>query len=121
MKSKALSLEWKLAWIPGVHQIINVILYFNVKVPTEEVLICNWFPHFWLFPIVTTTTRNLFSNSILVSYKSDTYNFTVTNLQYNDTGPYLLQVPVLKLGSRDIAIESSTITISKIKGEHYFF
>lgn len=102
IKGKTLSLEWKFSGLQENHVIVNSALYFNVTKPAVKALICNsWLNSITqvipLFPFVTTRGRNLFGDRISVSYKSNTYNFTLTNLQYNNTGPYFLQVAV---GSR---------------------
>ena len=90
--------------------------------PAVQALICDSYTglRFSLFPFVTTTGRNLFGERILVSYKSSTYNFTITNLQFNDTGPYFLLVAVSTTGSNNITIKSSTIKICNIRGKFYF-
>lgn len=125
IKGKTLSLEWKFSGLQENHVIVNSALYFNVTKPALEALICNsWLNSITqvipLFPFVTTRSRNLFGDRISVSYKSNTYNFTLTNLQYNNTGPYFLQVAVGSTnGSRGITVKNSTIRICNIKGKIY--
>lgn len=106
---RSLTLKWKLNNISENYEILSANLFFNVT------RICIW-NSAQQIPLVTGRGAMKFGRRILVSYKSNIYNFTLTNLQHNDAGPYLLTV-VVSPGGGTIQASSSTILISKIHGE----
>ena len=121
VKGKSLTLNWRISDIPVGHTILLASLYFDVQVPTASAIIGNW-DSSSLEPSVTVTGKELFDTRILVSYDkvSGIYNVTLTDLQYNDTGPFLLEVIVGNGSIQDGQSKRSIITISNIKGGHGF-
>lgn len=105
---KSLTLKWKLNNISENYEILSANLFFNLT------RICIW-NSAQQIPLVTGRGAMKFGRRILVSYKSNIYNFTLTNLQHNDVGLYLLTIAVSP-GSSAIEASSSTILISKIHG-----
>ena len=91
VKGKSLTLEWSVCGMLEGESIINALLSFNVTKAHNQAIICIWSAARQT-PLVTTTGKSIFGNRILVSYASNIYKVTLNNLQYNDTGRYLLQV-----------------------------
>ena len=114
-KGETQSLEWNLSGIPEDESISSALLHFNVTKPENLAIICNWDPGSQI-PQKTNTGKMIFGNRFKVSYLSNIYKFTLNNLQYNDTGPYLLQVAVGKSAlSPNPVIRDSIITF-RVKG-----
>ena len=120
VRGSTLSLEWEFRGITKMDKVYEAKLYFNVTMAIPQALICEWNTTSDS-PQLTTTGRNIFSNRVSVLYKSGIYNFTLTELQHNDTGQYFLKVAV---GPKDVIASSyreSIITISTIKGKYILF
>ena len=115
VKGESLTLEWSMTGILDGESIIIALLYFNVSKPDQLSIICNWItpPQ---APFVTATGKSIFGNRILVSYVSKRYKVTLNNLQYNDTGPYLLQVATANLVLSPMIVSDSTI-LTEVKGK----
>ena len=120
MKGNTLSLKWKFTGLTKTLKVYEANLYFNVTTAITEALICKWNTTSGT-PLVTSVGRKIFSTRALVVYKSGTYNFILTKLQYSDTGKYFLQVNVGPNSTFIIAFRKSIMKISKIKGEYLFF
>ena len=125
LKGGSLTLRWIFNGIPEAFEIFEANLYFNVTKASSQAVICNWDTSSHV-PFVTITGKNIFGNRISVSYRQLNYSLTLTNLQYNDAGPYLLEVGVSPGSITEIQVSHSIIKISKIKGKHrppfsYFF
>ena len=116
MRGDTLTLEWTFIDIPMGHLITNAILHFNVTSPITTELICNWDSGSQT-PSVAKRGRELFGARISVSFNSNIYKLTLTNFEYNDTGPYFLQAAVGPGGLTGNVIKSSII-IAKILGKY---
>ena len=114
VKGKSLTLEWSVSGILEGESIINALLSFNVTMSHNQAIICIWSATSQT-PLVTTTGKSIFGNRILVSYVSNVYKVTLNNLQYNDTGPYLLEVVAGKLALSTITVSESIIK-TQVKG-----
>ena len=119
LQGETLKLNWRFNQIPVNYDVLIANLHFNVTTPDRRAVICNWNSASQT-PSVTSRGKTIFGTRILVSYKTNIYNFTLTNLQYNDAGPYFLEVAV-GLGSI-VGSQShrSTIMVSKIEGTYEF-
>ena len=119
VKGKSLTLEWSVSGILKGESIINALLSFNVTKAHNQAIICIWSAASQT-PLVTITGKSIFGNRILVSYASNIYNVTLNNLQYNDTGRYLLQVAAGTLFLSTITVSDSTIQTQVKGGQKYF-
>ena len=72
-------------------------------------------------PLVVIRGENIFPGRFFVSYKPNTYTMTLKNLQYNDTGSFLLLVTVGIMAVAPSANDNAVITISQVNGEYGFF
>ena len=118
MRGNTLTLKWKFTGLTKTLKVYEANLYFNVTTAITEALICKWNSTSGT-PLVTSVGRKMFSTRALVVYKSGTYNFTLTKLQYNDTGKYFLQVNVGPKRTFITAFRKSIMKISKIKGKYF--
>ena len=119
VKGESLTLEWSVSGMLEGESIINAILSFNVTKAHNQAIICIWSVARQT-PLVTTTGKSIFGNRILVSYASNIYKVTLNNLQYNDTGRYLLQVAAGTLFLFRTTVSDSTIQ-TQVKGEQKIF
>ena len=117
-----MDLEWDIINIPAGQKIMNAFLFINetnaASIDSQN-LISEW--NFGMQKPVVTRGENLFPGRFFVSYKPNTYTMTLKNLQYNDTGSFLLSVSV---GINPAVIGESgnaVITISQINGQYGFF
>ena len=115
VKGESLTLEWSMTGILDGESIIIALLYFNVLKPEKQAIICNWITTSQA-PLVTATGKSIFGNRILVSYVSKRYKVRLNNLQYNDTGPYLLQVATGNSVLYPMIVSASTI-LTQVKGK----
>ena len=120
VKGGSLTLMWMFKYIPDGFEVLLANLHFGVTRPTSQAKICTW-DATKQTPSVTTTGKDIFDNRTSVSYKSTNYSFTITNLQYKDAGPYLMEVTVGQGSIIGSQTNRSTITITKVKGECKFF
>ena len=117
-----MNLEWDIINIPSGKSIVVASLYIN-ETNTASLDVKNIISE-WLFgtqkPFVTRG-ENLFQGRFFVSYKSNTYTMTLKNLQYNDTGSFLLRVAIGKDPFNQSENNNAVITISQIIGGYGFF
>ena len=120
VRGGSLTLKWIFSGIPKNYEVSISNLYFNVTKVTPQARICIW-NSVAQTPSVSQIGKNIFGDRINASYANDTYNFTITDLQYKDAGPYLLQAGVSPEGDVSfLQTNSSTIIISQIAGEYEF-
>ena len=122
VRNGSLNLEWDMINIPAGQGIVVAILYIN---ETNNASLDNQNTiSGWCFktqkPLVARG-KDLFPGRFFVSYKSNTYTMTLKNLQYNDTGPFLLRVAIGIDQFKQIENDYAVITISQITGEYGFF
>ena len=116
-----MDLEWDIVNITG-QTIKSALLFFNetnADSADSKNIISEW-SSVTKQPVVTRG-ENLFPGRFFVSYKPNTYTMTLKNLQYNDTGSFLLSVAVARNLALAGEISSAIITISQIIGEYGFF
>ena len=117
-----MDLEWDIINIPAGQKIINAFLFVNetnaASVDSKNI-ISEW--NFGVQKPVVTRGENLFPGRFFVSYKPNTYTMTLKNLQYNDTGSFLLSVTVTINPAVAGESDDAVITISQITGEYGFF
>ena len=89
VEGRSLTLKWMFNHIPENYKIFSANLYFNGTTSSVRNVICNWNSALQT-PSVTNMGMNMFGRRIMISYISNIYNFTLTNFQHNDAGPYLL-------------------------------
>ena len=123
MREGSLDLEWNTINIPAGQRIVTAFLYINemnADSASDKNLISQW-DVATDKPVVVTRGKDLFPGRVFVSYKPNTYVMTLKNLQYNDTGSFLLAVAVGTSGAAIKENGNAVITISRITGEHGFF
>lgn len=116
VRGESLTLKWIFKNIPERYIIYSSNLYFNVTNASVDAAICDWKRREQI-PLVSAIGQNIFGTRISVSYAAYIYNFTITNLQYKDAGPYLLEAGISPGGIQDIQSSTSAIIISKVIGE----
>ena len=117
-----MDLEWEIINIPDGQKISTAFLFINeinaASVDSQNI-VSEW--DVGTQKPVVTRGENLFPGRFFVSYKPNTNTMTLKNLQYNDTGSFLLSVSTginpAVIGESDNAV----ITISQINGEHGLF
>ena len=115
-RDTTLNLRWEINGIPDGADIIQALVYFNesnINKPNRQNIICEWV--FGDQQPTVTRGRNLFHDRISASYELNIYKLTLTKLQYNDTGLFLLVVSIPS-GS-----DNATIIISEINGGYGCF
>ena len=117
-----MNLEWDMINIPAGQSIIIASLYINetnITSVDNQNIICEW--AFATQKPLVTRGETLFPGRFFVSYEANTYTMTLKNLQYSDTGSFLLVVAIGINQFTQIENENAVITISQIKGEYGFF
>ena len=123
MKSGSLNLEWDMVNSPAGQSITVASLYVNetnIASLDNQNIISEW-SFSEKKPVVNTRGKNLFPGRFFVSYKQNTYAVTLKNLQYNDTGSFLLRVAIRINQFTPSENDYAVITISQIKGEYGYF
>ena len=122
LRNGNLNLEWDMVNIPAGQSIVFATLYINetnIASLDSQNIISEW--SFSMQKTLVNIGENLFPGRIFISYKPNTYTMTLKNLQYSDTGSYLLRVAIgisqFTLSENDYAV----ITISQINGKYGFF
>ena len=122
VRNGSLNLEWDMINIPAGESIVAANLYINETNDASldpQNVISTW--DFVNKKPMPTKGKDLFPGRFSVSYKPDTYTMTLKNLQYNDTGSFLLNVAVGITLTATSANDNAVITISQINGEYGFF
>ena len=116
-----MNLEWDIVNISAGKSIVFATLYINetnIASLDSQNIISEW--SFSMQKTLVNIGENLFPGRFFVSYKPNTYTMMLKNLQYSDTGSFLLRVAIginqFTLSENDYAV----ITISQINGEYGF-
>ena len=121
VKNGILNFQWKLNNVPVGHRLISAVLFFNETDPNNPNPDNALFSWDTFAEKTRRNTRNdLFLGRISVSYEPYIYKLTLTNLQYNDTGSFFLDVGVGQ-STRATSFASGLMTIFQVKGVYGFF
>lgn len=117
-----MDLEWDIINIPAGQKVLTAFLFINetnaASIDSQNI-ISEW--NVGTQKPVVTRGENLFPGRFFVSYKPNTYTVTLKNLQYNDTGSFLLSVAVAISPAVTGKSDNALITNSQIIGEYGFF
>lgn len=106
-----MNLEWELTNIEPGYKINIATLSFNTTYKISR------FDSIKLVPVLLPDATQLFHNRIMIKVTQNIYKFTLTKLQFNDTGIFGLVVQVIKSDFDLPKISNANITISTITGE----
>ena len=118
-RGESLSLKWEFTNLPTGYIKTLVVLYFN-GTPQSGNSISDFVPGSSIVGLSAKGQR-LFSNRMSTALEKNNLNVIITDLRYNDSGPYWLLARVTSsFTSATINVSKSVITVLPITGESGF-